>query len=71
LNFTHDRLGEFAGVSSSLEIVSEAVGEEGVSSVLVFWPYSVFGQNHLCVKDAVNRDSTFVVMSWFEEIQVP
>jgi hypothetical protein len=28
-------------------------------SLLVFWPYSVFGQNHLCVKDAVNRDSTF------------
>jgi hypothetical protein len=27
--------------------------------VLVFWPYSVFGQNHLCVNDAANRDSTF------------
>jgi hypothetical protein len=24
--------------------------------MLVFWPHSVFGQNHLCVKDAVNRD---------------
>jgi hypothetical protein len=39
--------------------------------LLVFWPYSVFGQNHLSVKDAENRDSTFRVMSWFEEIQVP
>jgi hypothetical protein len=27
--------------------------------LLVFWPYSVFGQNHLCVNDAANRDSTF------------
>jgi hypothetical protein len=26
---------------------------------LVFWPYSVFGKNHLCVNDAANRDSTF------------
>jgi hypothetical protein len=26
--------------------------------MLVFWPHSVFGQNHLCVKDVVNRDST-------------
>jgi hypothetical protein len=25
--------------------------------MLVFWPHSVFGQNHLC-KDAVKRDST-------------
>jgi hypothetical protein len=27
--------------------------------LLVFWPYSVFGQNHLCVNDAANGDSTF------------
>jgi hypothetical protein len=27
--------------------------------MLVFWPYSVFGQNHLCVNDVANRDSTF------------
>jgi hypothetical protein len=44
--------------------------------LLVFWPYSVFGQNHLCVNDAVNRDSTFRVMSEdsaceSEEFQVP
>jgi hypothetical protein len=26
--------------------------------LLVFWPYSVFGQNHLCINDAANRDST-------------
>jgi hypothetical protein len=39
--------------------------------LLVFWPYCVFGQNHLCVKDAVHRDSTFSVMSRPEEIQVP
>jgi hypothetical protein len=25
---------------------------------LVFWSHSVFGQNHYCIKDAVNRDST-------------
>jgi hypothetical protein len=30
-----------------------------MGSLLVFWPYSVFGQNHFCVKDAANRDSTF------------
>jgi hypothetical protein len=30
-----------------------------LQKVLVFWPYSVFGQNHLCVNDAANRDSTF------------
>jgi hypothetical protein len=28
--------------------------------VLVFWPYSMFGQNHLCVNNAANRDSTFL-----------
>jgi hypothetical protein len=39
--------------------------------MLVFWSYSVFGQNHLCVKDAVNRDFTFRVMPRPEEIQVP
>jgi hypothetical protein len=27
--------------------------------LLVFWPYFVFGQNHLCVNDAAIRDSTF------------
>jgi len=27
--------------------------------MLVFWPHSVFGQNHLYVKDVVNRDSTW------------
>jgi hypothetical protein len=27
--------------------------------MLVFWPYSVFGQNHLCVNDAANKDSFF------------
>jgi hypothetical protein len=27
-------------------------------NLLVFWPYSVFGQNHLYVKDVANRDST-------------
>jgi hypothetical protein len=27
--------------------------------LLVFWPYSVFGQNLLCVNDAANKDSTF------------
>jgi hypothetical protein len=27
--------------------------------LLVFWPYSVFGQNHLCLNDVANRDSTF------------
>jgi hypothetical protein len=27
--------------------------------MLVFWSYSVFGQNHLCVNVAANRDSTF------------
>jgi hypothetical protein len=26
--------------------------------LLVFWPHSVFGQNHYCIKDPVNRDST-------------
>jgi hypothetical protein len=30
-----------------------------MAKVLVFWPYSVIGQNHLCVNDAVNRDFTF------------
>jgi hypothetical protein len=29
-----------------------------MGSLLVFWPHSVFGQNHLCIKDTVNRDST-------------
>jgi len=29
------------------------------TKMLVFWPYSVFGQNHLCVNVAANRDSTF------------
>jgi hypothetical protein len=46
--------------------VHEAVGgdvapDERIFRVLVFWPYSVFGQNHLCVNDAINRDSTFRV----------
>jgi hypothetical protein len=26
--------------------------------MLVFWPHSVFGQNHLKCKDAINKDST-------------
>jgi hypothetical protein len=42
-----------------------------MGSLLVFWPYSFFGQNHLCVKDVVHRGSTFRVMSRSEEIQVP
>jgi hypothetical protein len=37
---------------------SDFLSQNGQSgSLLVFWPHSVFGQNHLCVKDALNRDS--------------
>jgi hypothetical protein len=38
--------------------------------LLVFWPHSVFGQNHLKCKDAVNRDSTIQSLQ-VRRIQVP
>jgi len=41
-----------------------------MGSLIVFWPHSVFGQNHVKCKDVVNRDSTIQNLQ-VRRIQVP